>query len=543
MIKKLKYPFLLLFTCLCSCEKSELLNEKEKTWLDNQNEITVALFPYYAPYQFINENEKIDGIFIDYLSLIENKLTYKFHKKIYTNWEHLINDAKVNKIDLILEIQQTEERDKYLSFHSKLLESNYSIVTRKNTNRGTKLKDFYNKTITVPKDYGIHEILREQEKQLIIAPEIDDLTSLKKLNNGSYDAYIGPKAVANYLIKTENLENVSIVSETPYYYAPSIAVQKNNEILNQVIRKASNAISNAEKDLIFGNWLYDEIIPFYRKTMFWAIISISAICITIIILLLNRYLKYLIRKKTKELSVAKERAEESNKLKTAFIHNISHEVRTPMNGIIGFSELLSSPGLTTEKQKEYATIVMNSSEQLIHVIEDIIEVSKLQIDKIEINLETINVSDLLNVLRSKFDGKAKNKNIDIIYTNLLEDSQNIIINDKVKILKILYNLIDNAIKFTNEGTIEISCQVKDSNIVFIIQDTGIGIKQEDQELIFRNFSQSEQEATKNYDGLGLGLSISRKLANLLDGDISFISTLDKGSTFKLTLPYHQSTMN
>ena len=109
--------------------------------------------------------------------------------------------------------------------------------------------------------------------------------------------------------------------------------------------------------------------------------------------------------------------------------------------------------------------------------------------------------------------------------------------DKHKINKILYNLIDNAIKFTNEGSITISCEIKDDSLITTIKDTGIGIKKKDQELIFRNFSQSEKEATKSYDGLGLGLSISRKNAQLLGGSISFTSTINEGSTFILIIPY------
>ncbi len=540
MLKRIQYIFLLLLVLvsLFSCSKSQILTENEKNWLQANDSISVGVFPYYAPYQFINENETIDGILIDYLTLIEDKIDHKFRKKLYTNWEQLLNDAKSNKVDIILEIQQTNKRSSYLEFYSKLFESPYSIITRKDSSYGSNLKDFFDKTITVPKDYGIHEILTEKEKNLTISTEIDDITCLKHLNSGKYHAYIGPKAVANYLTNTENLDNLKIVSETKYNYSPSIAVQKDNEILNQIFSKITKSITDNEKEIIFDNWLYNAIIPFYKKPSFWIVLTGIILLSFIIILLLNRYLKYLIRQKTKELNIAKERAEESNKLKTAFIHNISHEVRTPMNGIIGFSELINDPNITPDKQKEYSKIIIDSSNQLINIIDDIIEISKLETNQVEVRFEEMNLNQILQMQFTNFQSKAILKNIAIHLNTSLTDDQGIILMDKLKINRILYNLIDNAIKFTNKGSIEIFCKIIDNHILIKIIDTGIGIKPQDQELIFRNFSQSEKEVTKSYDGLGLGLSIALKNAKLINGNISFTSMLNKGSTFTLKIPYH-----
>ncbi len=521
-----------------SCSKTQIISTTEKEWLKDNDNITVALFPYYAPYQFINENENIDGILIDYLNLIENKIGYKLQRKLYTNWEQLLNDAKNQRIDIILEIQKTSERDSYLNFYSQIFESNHVIVTRKDTFYGSKMKDYYDKTVTVPKGYAIHEILKEKEKRLNIVTEVDDLTCLKQVSNGKYQAFIGPKAVANYLIKTEKFDNLTIVSEIEYRYAPSIAVQKNNPVLNQIIAKTTRSIGDTEKNIIFENWLYHEIMPFYKKVSFWISFTVVILLLMVIILLLNRYLKYLIKQKTKELIIAKERAEESNKLKTAFIHNISHEVRTPMNGIIGFSELLNDPSITRDKQKEYSKIIIESSNQLINIIDDIIEISRLQTNQIELRLEEVNFNELLALLFQEFQSKAINKNIAIHLTNKLTDDQATILMDRSKINKILHNLIDNAIKFTSEGLVDILSEIRKDALVIIIKDTGIGIKPEDQELIFKNFSQSENEVTKSYDGLGLGLSIAKKNTELIQGNISFSSIPNRGSTFTLSVPYH-----
>ncbi len=541
MSKTLRLTFIITILSIWffSCSKpSSPLTQEEKEWLRNNDSISVAFFPYYAPYQFINDNNQIDGILIDYINLIEEKIDHKFEKRLYVNWERLLNDAKNNEVDIVSEIQQTSERDTYLNFYAQLFKSSHTIVIRKDNDFGSKIENYYDKTVTVPKDYAIHEILEQKEKGLRIVTEIDDLTCLKQVSNGTYDAYIGPKAVSNYLIKTENLDNLKIVAETKYNYAPSIAVQKNNSVLNQIIAKIDNSISDKEKKVIFDNWLYHEIVPFYKQANFWILLSVIILLFLIAILLLNKYLKYLIKRKTKELKIAKENAEESNKLKTAFIHNISHEVRTPMNGIIGFSELLNDPEITPDKQKEYSKIIIDSSNQLITIIDDIIEISRLQTNQVKLHLEEVNFNELLQLLFSKFQSKAILKNIAIHLDNKLTDEEGTILMDRSKLNKILSNLIDNAIKFTKKGIVEISTQIKDDFLVISIRDTGIGIKSEDQEIIFRNFSQSEKEVTKSYDGLGLGLSIAQKNAQLIKGAISFTSTLNKGSNFILTVPYH-----
>lgn len=540
MVKRLLYiSFALILTLgFFSCSNSATLTDQQKKWLQNNDSITVGVFPYYAPYQFINENEKIDGILIDYLSLIEKKTNHKFQQKLYTNWEDLLNDAKNNKIEIILEIQKTAPRDSYLNFYSQLFESSHTIVTRKDVDYGKTLKDYYDKIITVPKDYAIHDVLKEKEKNLSISTEIDDITCLRQVLSGKYHAYIGPKAVANYLIKTEKLDGLKIVSEIKYSYTPSLAVQKSNAYLNQIILKSTSSITDREKQVIFDNWLYNPVVPYYKKTNFWITLTAMALLLLIIILSLNRYLQYLIQQKTRELNFAKKKAEESNKLKTAFIHNISHEVRTPMNGIIGFSELLNDPKITREDQKKYSKIIIESSNQLINIIDDIIEISQLETNQVEVRFEEVNLNTILDILFSDFQNKAISKNIAIHLDSQLTNKQGLILIDKLKITKILRNLIDNAIKFTTKGMVEIYCEVKGSFLVISIKDTGIGIKPEDQELIFKNFTQSEKEVTKSYDGLGLGLSIAQKNAKLIGGNISFSSMPDKGSSFILTIPYN-----
>lgn len=238
-----------------------------------------------------------------------------------------------------------------------------------------------------------------------------------------------------------------------------------------------------------------------------------------------------------DLIHAKKKAEEANRLKSEFIKNMSHEIRTPMNGIIGFSNMLDKSGITVEKRRYYSKIVQNSSQQLLKIIDDILEISTLETKQETLKEEEFCLNDLLMELFSIFNLNSKQRNIPIYVKKAFQDEESYIISDKTKLNKILSNLIDNALKFTNEGFIELGYFIESDNLVLYVKDTGIGILQKNQEIIFERFSQESIEITEKHGGLGLGLSICRENAQLLGGDISLESVKGKGSTFNLNIPY------
>ncbi len=242
-----------------------------------------------------------------------------------------------------------------------------------------------------------------------------------------------------------------------------------------------------------------------------------------------------------KLIKSKEKAEESNMLKTEFIQNMSHEIRTPMNGILGFSELLDNPDLSHEKRKRFIEIIKNSTNQLLHIIDDILEISVLESKQVKVEEHSACLNDILCELSNIFNIKAKAKNIKLVLKNELSDQESTILTDKTKFAKVLSNLLENALKFTSEGTVEFGYKIsKDSEpaeLEIFVKDSGIGIKPEKQLLIFERFSQAEKELSKKIGGLGLGLSIAKENAELLGGKISVVSEFGEGATFFVRIPY------
>lgn len=241
-------------------------------------------------------------------------------------------------------------------------------------------------------------------------------------------------------------------------------------------------------------------------------------------------------KRTAELIIAKEKAEESDKLKTAFLQNVSHEIRTPLNAIIGFSALLNDEDISKDEIKEFTAIISQSGRRLTEIINNVLDISRIQTGQVKIEQKPILINSIFLDFLTFFSPLAKAKNIILSYHNQ-DDKCITIYTDESKLHQILTNLINNAVKFTKFGNIDFGYEIKENFIQFYVKDTGIGIPQELYDRIFDRFVQAEQSMTKNYEGAGLGLAISKGLVELLGGRIWLESEIDRGTTFFFTLPY------
>lgn len=244
-----------------------------------------------------------------------------------------------------------------------------------------------------------------------------------------------------------------------------------------------------------------------------------------------------LKKNAEELIAAKEKAEENDRLKTAFLHNISHEVRTPMNSIVGFSDLLADPDTLPEERKHFTEIIIQNSNQLLSIINDIVNIATIEAGQERAIINPVNINSICNLVYEQFFHKAKNQNIVLIFNNYLPNVESDVMTDGTKLTQILTNLINNALKFTQEGYIELGYSVEGDYLKFFVKDTGIGIPQEKYEEIFKRFSQLNLAKNYQYGGSGLGLSISKAYVELLGGKIWIHSSPGKGSTFYFTIPY------
>ncbi|TAL73726.1 MAG: PAS domain-containing sensor histidine kinase [Bacteroidetes bacterium] len=245
------------------------------------------------------------------------------------------------------------------------------------------------------------------------------------------------------------------------------------------------------------------------------------------------------KKVEEELIEAKDKAEESDRLKTAFLHNISHEIRTPMNAIVGFSALLGEPDVDAQSQKDYIDVIMQGSNHLLAIITDIIETANIEANLVKVDKNEININSTIESILNKFISKANDKKIKLVCETGLYDNDAFILTDSAKVNQILLNLVSNSIKFTDDGNIKLQYKVKEDFLEFSICDTGIGIAQEHHKRIFDRFYQVQDKVSRIYEGTGLGLAISKAYVELLGGKIWLTSEPGKGTSFFFTIPYEK----
>ncbi|MFO0878817.1 MAG: ATP-binding protein [Gemmataceae bacterium] len=240
-------------------------------------------------------------------------------------------------------------------------------------------------------------------------------------------------------------------------------------------------------------------------------------------------------RKVDELAQANLALYESNRLKSDFLARISHELRTPLHSILGFSEVLQGATGLNDKQQRWVTNIHTSGEQLMALINDILDLAKIEAGRMQVSLSTFDVVDACEGVLTMFRPLAEKKNIDLrgIYAAGLPRLRQ----DMVKVQQILNNLVSNAIKFTPEGgTVQLRAEIDGPQVVLTVQDTGVGIAPEEQELVFEKFRQAGTVMTREHGGTGLGLSIVRELSKLLGGEVTLQSELGRGSTFTVRLP-------
>ena len=297
---------------------------------------------------------------------------------------------------------------------------------------------------------------------------------------------------------------------------------------------------NGNIDPTPAQWPFEVLHPWYRDPV---LISLFIFALLLVIAALgyaiSRHIKVerLVRVRTAQLNESKEKAEESDRLKSAFLANMSHEIRTPMNGILGFSDLLEKPNLSGERQKKYISIIQKSGKRMLNIINDIISISKIESGLMEMNLQESNINEQIEYLYTFFKPEIEEKGMQFSFKNTLPSREAILITDREKVFSILTNLLKNAIKYSEKGSIEFGYNAKGGFIEFFVKDTGIGIPEDRHEAIFERFIQADVSDEKALQGAGLGLSISKAYVEMLGGSIWMESEVGKGSTFYFTLKY------
>ena len=519
-------------------EKIELTDAEHK-WLAQHPDIRLGDDFAWPPFVFEDDKGNFSGISSGYIEKISERLGIKIRTVKGLTWTQVLEQVKSGGVDLLPAIVRTAEREKFLNFTKPFISLPIVVATLKKGSFVDSLTDLKGMRVGVVKDYVFHNLLETEHPnlKLVIFENLED--GLLSLDNKKVDAFVDNLGSINYLIDKNNLENIKIAAPTDYRFELSMGVRKDWPELARLLDKALDTIDDKERTAIKNTWMAIEVkFGLGIKTILtWAVpIGISVVMIIIIGFIWNRRLS----DEVIERKRAEKKAEEATKAKSDFLANMSHEIRTPMNAIIGMAHLALKTDLTA-KQYDYLKKVDISAKSLLGIINDILDFSKIEAGKLDMESVEFQLEDTLDNISTLVGIKTQEKGLELLFKTD-PSVPTVLVGDPLRLGQILINLSNNAVKFTDTGEIVVSIELvkkEDAQITlkFSVQDTGIGMTAEQAAKLFQPFAQADSSTTRKYGGTGLGLTISKRLSEMMGGEIWVESEPGQGSTFSFTAKF------
>lgn len=523
--------------------KQVQLTPKEKKWLLTRLRVPIQVGDY-PPFHFVADGQP-QGISIDYVRVMcmAHDLECDFVQGL-TTAEAIYSMQNPGGIAVHSGWQRNSGRQQYANFTGSYVSSPFVIFQREDSERVLYMEDLFGKRVVVEKDYAVTKLLKTNYPMLELLETDFTTDAIKTLAAGQADAYVSNLMAGHYLSLELGLPNIVVAAPAPFESNNlEIAVRKDWPELAAIIDKSIAAMTQEEHKSIRNRWLSVD----YQQKTDYSLVWKTALGFIIILAIVLAWVQSIRRQSAalseseSRLRKARDAANEANRAKSTFLANMSHELRTPLNAILGFSDMLGRDAEITGDKKEKITIINHSGEHLLEMINDVLDLSKIEAGRIELEPQAFELPKMLQDIGRMFEARAESAGLNF-NLELAPSLAQYITSDISKLRQILFNLLGNSVKFTTKGSFTLRAKTEPiknkpdiSLLTLEVEDTGPGIATEQLDHIFEPFVQVKRSKS-NIKGTGLGLSISKSFVDLLSGKIKASSEIANGSIFTVSIP-------
>lgn len=508
------------------------------------------------PKVFVEEKGRPSGIFVEIIEHVAQEERWKL-EYVIGNWADCLDRLERGEIDLMVDVAYTPERAKIYKFHKVPVISSWFQVYAKKESGIRSILDLNKKRVavlerSVQKD-ALERLAKGFEIQLSLVSMQDFTHVFEAVKKGMADCAVTNRFHGVRYAKSFGLEETAIIFHpTELFFAASKRVEA--DVLDAIDRHLLQMKKDAQSVYYHSlkKYLSEEPrfqVPYWLKMCFLVLLVCATSSVFWIVVLkkevkrkteelrkTNEEMEKKIEERTEKLKLLAEKAKEADRIKSAFLATMSHELRTPLNSIIGFTGILLKglAGPLNEEQKKQLTMVQSSARHLLELINDVLDISKIEAGELRLSISEFNIKESVEKVVRMFVPLLEKKGLELKMD--IGNDVDSVVTDKRRLEQVLMNLMSNAVKFTEKGSIIVSCRKEVGSYVISVKDTGIGIEEGELEKIFQPFSQIDTGLSRKYEGTGLGLSISKKLLDLMGGKIYVESKPGKGSTFTIVIP-------